>query len=866
MKLSLNNKNKYNMINRTMQHKDVAFKGLPQAMMRVISNKMDGNKLLTQVSGNFDKTATMLTIRKHIGCAGDVLFDHIKNNNIINQAIIQKGDNIQFKTKKPLRLLINGILYPVSKAPFYIFYNILSKLKKFKVIANSNLLKNFEKSSFYEATHSYLKKDDKLNSLRGLMEIGSRSNVMGKAAREQAFLQNTAKTFDSKFGNYNGVHERVITRIVTGFIPAFFLANDAHNLSILCTNNKKEALKEKDLRFKQESKRVLSNAYIQLITLGALSKFINKSKTWFVGVTIATVLFTEIYSRLSTGKKIHFISSAEAKEINAKEKMKKAQENIQKGLTFVVDEAPTALNVNLNGVNKFIENPDSNKFKDIENKKNNKNKNSYKTPQKSIVTLNSVLKYFGGVIVAGFALRYFKKVPSVNKLFNSISKSYNKIYTKITMKPNHISKTDMAKIIEKMNNCGFGTLAKSYENAVIDYQKLLIMPKHMGKELVEAVRKSGNENLAENLEKFISGKNTKQMLNNLKDDTINHNFKRFMHYLKMNKQTELINTINEINKDGKINYEKLHKLMNKSENSKYTNVFENIFKIDENTLKLGLLHKTKKVLKKAKMEDMWKTLESKTTEEINSRNYFDLGKTKIPIVKDIIDFCIEPFKFIWNYATLSYNGIFKIKNALKSTPLKASNDIDVVAKALNSLTKKISLSDKTFTDMFNEKIVKGFNTTTMSKIANSELSALATATSTITTMSFLISDNYNMVMLKSNGDDTQEASLKGKERAVQEISRFFWRQLFINLFNNTFAGTYNSSLLGASAVNTASTTIGEICTRKAVSLPIKASSKEEIIALENKNLSGNGLKSKFFRFMSKLTGKQVLSEREVNKK
>ena len=84
------------------------------------------------------------------------------------------------------------------------------------------------------------------------------------------------------------------------------------------------------------------------------------------------------------------------------------------------------------------------------------------------------------------------------------------------------------------------------------------------------------------------------------------------------------------------------------------------------------------------------------------------------------------------------------------------------------------------------------------------------------------------------------------------------------MFNNTFSKTYNASLLGASAVNTASTTIGEICTRKAVSMPISASSKEEIIQLEKENLSGDGIKSKFFRFMSKLTGKQILSEREAH--
>ena len=61
-------------------------------------------------------------------------------------------------------------------------------------------------------------------------------------------------------------------------------------------------------------------------------------------------------------------------------------------------------------------------------------------------------------------------------------------------------------------------------------------------------------------------------------------------------------------------------------------------------------------------------------------------------------------------------------------------------------------------------------------------------------------------------------------------------------------------------------TATETCTRKAVGIPIKSVSREEIIQLEKDNLEGDGLKSKFFRFMSKLTGKQVISERETKKK
>ena len=68
------------------------------------------------------------------------------------------------------------------------------------------------------------------------------------------------KMFDPKSGNYNAVHERALTRIVTGFIPAFFLAMMHNNLSRICDDDAKAAEKEKKLRFNQET-----NVYCQML-------------------------------------------------------------------------------------------------------------------------------------------------------------------------------------------------------------------------------------------------------------------------------------------------------------------------------------------------------------------------------------------------------------------------------------------------------------------------------------------------------------------------------------------------------------------------------------------------------------------------
>ena len=871
MRLSLNKPAEYNRkFSLSNASEKINFKGGAQSLISNISSVMDNNRLLTSVSQNYDSNNILNLMRNRIGRAADVLFEHVKKDDLIKQGLIYEGDNIKFKSKRATRMLLDGVLYPIAKIPSYIFYWGLNNLKKIKAVKNSKWLASFEKTSFYKATHSYIKKDDKLNSLKGIMEIGAMREAMDEKMWNKIVLQNASKTFDPTVGNYNSVHERALTRIVTGFIPAFFLANDAHNLSILCNNNKKEAQTEKRLRFIQESKRIVSNAYIQLITLGALSKFINRSKAWFIGVTVGTILATEVYSRLSTGKKIHFINAGEAKAINAKEN--RIHRKSHKRPSFS-QKANAPFNVNLESLNEFIKKPSADKLKESEKNlsenvqsKNNKNKSQ------SIISIKGLLKFFGAVILAGFALRYLKKIPAVDNLFKSVAKQYNKIYNKITMKPNHLQKTEFSKIIDKMRKCGFGEIADSYEKTVIDYQKLITLPKYIGNEIVDGIRNLGQskkagtegfEEIATLLNNLVSGKNTKETLEILKNKAVKHNFDIFMQYLRKSGKTDLISKIEEINKGGKIDYGKIHKLLGKGEDEKYREIFENIFMTDDNSLKQSLLQKAQQALETNNLGHLWKSAEEKALKEINGKDFYDLGITKKPIIKDTIDFCLEPFKFVWKYSTLVYKLLFDIAGSFKpAKPLKGISEINIVERAISGLRKKTSMDDAAFTGMLNEKIVKGFNSTTMSKIANSELSALAKNASLFTTMYFLTADNYNMVMLKSNGENKAEADQKGQERFVQEMTRFFWQQLFINLFNNTFSSTYNSSLMGASAVNTASTTIGEICTRKAVGLPVNAVSKEEIIDLERRNLSGKGIKSKFFRFMSKLTGKKILSERE----
>ena len=151
----------------------------------------------------------------------------------------------------------------------------------------------------------------------------------------------------------------------------------------------------------------------------------------------------------------------------------------------------------------------------------------------------------------------------------------------------------------------------------------------------------------------------------------------------------------------------------------------------------------------------------------------------------------------------------------------------------------------------------------LSNVSNAELSNLAKTAASIATLWFLMTDNYNMVMLKSNGNDVEGAKTKFKERFVQEGSRLFYQTLLIDLFNSTFRSQYNSSLFGMSWITLTNTTLGEWLTRKSVGVPVGAHSRDELIAIEDKQNNATGFLKGYYNFMQRLTGKRSVKTYEV---
>ena len=292
-------------------------------------------------------------------------------------------------------------------------------------------------------------------------------------------------------------------------------------------------------------------------------------------------------------------------------------------------------------------------------------------------------------------------------------------------------------------------------------------------------------------------------------------------------------------------------------------------------------------------------------------------------IKPLVNFVIAPFKFAWNTVTLPYNLVMKVVNAFAKKPKKLSieisdkktldtiinnyskdknitdikilenfiesvkkgkfgkdvklsdeqqqllnriSDVSSLAKSIENIgkeAKRKNISPQKFQSYVKDNILKAFNADSMSNVSNSELSNLAKTAASIATIWFLMTDNYNMVMLKSNGNDVDGAKTKFKERFVQEGSRLFYQTLLIDLFNSTFRSQYNRSLFGMSWITLTNTTMGEWLTRASVGVPIGTHSRDELIALEQKQENATGLKKSYFDFMKRLTGKRSIKSYEV---
>ena len=275
-------------------------------------------------------------------------------------------------------------------------------------------------------------------------------------------------------------------------------------------------------------------------------------------------------------------------------------------------------------------------------------------------------------------------------------------------------------------------------------------------------------------------------------------------------------------------------------------------------------------IKKEKIEEK---IKEQIIKEINNGNdgKINLGlcndKLRFNLIHNILAF---PVRFAWNAINTPYKKIVKpLAEAIAGASVKKENKAkgDAIDNLKNIiLYMRKNKDDVNFKEKMNKIFVSGLDNKTKSSVSNADTGVLVKNIASVITAAFLIADNYNMVMINSQGDDKKLAEQKAKERSVQKLINIMYGAFLIKIFNSVFSTPYNASLLGAGAVCSAQKTTAEILERTTAGLPIGEATREEIIELDNKNLNATGLKGKYFKLMSKLTGKKPLSQKAVNEK
>jgi len=852
-----------------------------------------GNRLVTKV----DKLVTSSDILKK------------------SSRFASKQGALSIGEKKVGRALLENIIFPFVNLPLYAVSWVLKKVQSVPSLktgarkiynkpllriprklneldAKTDMLKGiFDKTQDTVKKFAEQKKLDPKVLMEKLNDTTQANTPIVKEANEfikENLYKVSNKFFDKHTGNFNTAFERPLNRIVTGLIPVLFLANDAYNLSVLCGDTKEESKKEANERKKQEISRVFTTAYFQLLTFGAFTKQVN-TIPWFTPLTsAATVLFSEITSRKRLGKPVLFLSKEKAKEYNKRDAAKKGKKIKENKETKTQKTQETVKSQN-NNFNLTVSEPKvftSFKASTTDNKPETAVKTEKKKdePKKALINFNTFKKGVAILVSAGFVLSFLK----------------NSSYTK------------NSKIIKGLKSIGDSITKKIYNP--LAYKDFEITKQNFD-QLTKSLKDAGCEKVAEGHE-FIKNKYGRQMA----DGTI----KMYKGVLSASKIPDIIKaTIERTQQQGTSLSEKERKQIAESlrtaiglegtsiAEKKYANVANKAVEIIKNK-KLNL--------NSDQLDDIAKTI----TEAINS-NAKEVPIQIETKLKPFVDIVTQPFKFIMSAAKLPFKITSSLIQILASpvekkaaqaalgkaelskaeqTIHKAVTEIfgekkakagkisqAIFANAMEQLEKntmpyrkaeaalKQAIKEKqpeeeirklkSAMDAAKQKLLiyvntaveKSFNGVTQSSNKNTDLAMMSKLASSAVTSAFLVADNYNMVMLKSDGEDKDGAKEKANERIIQRLSALFYQSLLINWFNSTFKATYNSSLKGMAAVAIPNTITTEVLTRKSIGMPIGRKTMEELQEIDEKNENRTGLAGKYFKFMRLLTGKKPLKDR-----
>lgn len=624
-------------------------------------------------------------------------------NGIVEQdpSLIKATDEgISFLDKGFKGNLIDTVFYPFLRMPFDLLDFGLINLKKIPFLKDLKLIKKLDNWTPLVKTREKNRLEADFTAVKGLYEYAGVCIEKGADLNAKIFKR-SLKNFDEKFGNYNTVLERSSNRIVSGIVPAIYLASDAYNVYIETKGDKKGASEEAKVRLHQELTRLVITAYLQLIALGAVTKYANKSQLATIACILAPVLISESFSRYFQNKPLTFLSKEGAVEFNKKVAKKEGKEYVPPSQNSKkVGETLKEISIDKNLFKNFV----------TEQKTDTKHENS-------ILTLENAATAIGGIILGGFAVAEVAKHKKIKPALDYVKTRYAKLMNKLSQVNYTISKPDFNRVMKALDDNGFCDIAEHYK---------------------KYAKRSWNA-------------------------------------------------------------------------------------------KSGMY----------------------TLETVDSK--------KAPFVR----FLIAPFSFVIKGVISPYTLTKNFIDVIAPLPKKKNKKGIKLDYAMTAAIKKLSedlkkMPPEDVHSYIRNKILSSFNVETKSSYSNGALGPIVSFWSRLLTSYFLIVDDHGIVMRATNGEKEDEAWVKAKSRFIQRFASMLAGTMFIDLFNKTFIKFYHGSLAGASLVTIACSIVIENFTRWSIGMPTKASSKEEIMALREKHEKRDDIVGRYFRFMTKITGKEQI--------
>ncbi len=355
------------------------------------------------------------------------------SENITPGLIQEQGSDVLYKKANAF---LDTLTYPFAKMPKEILNNIAEKFN-IKSLYNSKMLTEFRNKNEQEQIN---------RAIRGLLEHSEtfikKAEITKNTKKPTNPIDDFYKLIDENLApnkaKYNTTHERVITRVISGFTAAAILGNDFYNKSIKNGKTDEEATKEAKSKRNQEIIENAQEAVSQYFMLGAFSGFTNNST--YAAPILNTVLGTvfRVTSRLSTGRPLTRI---------------KPPEN-------------SLADRNLLSFEGFMEAAKAGKS--IQFKGNEPQ--AKKEDKKHILTFKNIALACFTSIAAGFAIRGFKGTKTFKKLENFAPvKSIRDKFKKATTSELWMNEKEQNDFFDVLNSIGLPHVEKFFNEKYAKY-------------------------------------------------------------------------------------------------------------------------------------------------------------------------------------------------------------------------------------------------------------------------------------------------------------------------------------------------------------------------------------------------------------